>query len=150
MAQPGSGCALSRRRVVDGIVLAQVLAVCRCGLGCLRPGAAMGVYRRYARKTIGSDKRMPIVTTSIANFIIVVAMGIVIGIVFNRYGRGWLGRKFADATGVGDITYALVGISGSFMGFHVAFILGLLPAPLLLYVGAVIGAALTLWLWRGR
>jgi uncharacterized membrane protein YeaQ/YmgE (transglycosylase-associated protein family) len=93
---------------------------------------------------------MPIVTTSIANFIIVVAMGIVIGIVFNRYGRGWLGRKFADATGVGDITYALVGISGSFMGFHVAFILGLLPAPLLLYVGAVIGAALTLWLWRGR
>jgi uncharacterized membrane protein YeaQ/YmgE (transglycosylase-associated protein family) len=51
-------------------------------------------------------------------------------------------------TGVGIGTYALVGIAGSFIGFHVAVILGLLPSPLMLYVSAAIGAAVTVWLWR--
>jgi Flp pilus assembly protein TadB len=35
------------------------------------------------------------------------------------------------------------------MGYHVGIILGLLPSALL-YLIAIIGAALTLWLWRGR
>jgi hypothetical protein len=51
---------------------------------------------------------------------------------------------------VGDVTYALVGIAGSFIGFHMAVILGLLPTPLMLYVGALAGTVVTLWLWRGR
>jgi hypothetical protein len=42
-----------------------------------------------------------------------------------------------------------VGIAGSFMGFHVGVILGLLPS-ILLYVMAILGAVLTIWLWRGR
>lgn len=92
---------------------------------------------------------MPIVTTGMLIFIVVVVIGIIVGLMFNRYGRGWLGRQVADATGVGDVTYSLVGIAGSFMGFHVGVILGLLPT-LMLYVAAVVGAALTLWLWRGR
>jgi hypothetical protein len=29
-------------------------------------------------------------------------------------------------------------------------ILGLLPTPLMLYLAAAAGAAVTLWLWRGR
>lgn len=93
---------------------------------------------------------MPIVTTALANFIIVLLIGIVVGLAINRYGRSWLGRQVADATGAGDITYALVGIAGSFIGFHIAVILGLLPSPLMLYVLAIIGAILTIWLWRGR
>jgi hypothetical protein len=92
---------------------------------------------------------MPIVTTAILTFIILILIGIIVGLAFNRYGRGWLGRQVADATGVGDVTYSLVGIAGSFMGFHVGVILGLLPS-ILLYVMAILGAALTLWLWRGR
>lgn len=92
---------------------------------------------------------MPIVTTAILTFIILVVIGIVVGLLFNRKGRGWLGRRVADATGVGDVTYSLVGIAGSFMGFHIGVILGLLPT-MLLYVVAVLGAALTIWLWRGR
>jgi hypothetical protein len=92
---------------------------------------------------------MPIVTTAVLTFVILIAIGIIIGLFFNRRGRSWLGRQVADATGVGDITYCLVGIAGSFIGFHVGIILGLLPT-LTLYLAAVVGAAVTLWLWRGR
>ena len=56
----------------------------------------------------------------------------------------------ADATGVGDVTYALVGIACSFIGFHIAVILGLLPTPLMLYLAAIVGAVVTIWLWRAR
>ena len=92
---------------------------------------------------------MAIVTTALVTFLLLIAIGIIVGLFFNRYGRSWLGRQVADATGAGDVTYSLIGIAGSFMGFHLAVILGLLPS-LLLYVCAILGAALTLWLWRGR
>jgi hypothetical protein len=74
-------------------------------------------------------------------------IGIVVGIFMNRGGRGWLGRRVAEATGIGDVTYALVGIAGSFMGFHIGVILELLPS-LLLYIAAIAGAFLTIILWR--
>jgi uncharacterized membrane protein YeaQ/YmgE (transglycosylase-associated protein family) len=93
---------------------------------------------------------MAIITTALANFIIIIVIGIIVGMVFNRGGRGWLGRQVTEATGVGDATYSLVGIAGSFMGFHLAVILGLLPSPLMFYAAAVIGAVVTIWLWRGR
>jgi hypothetical protein len=92
---------------------------------------------------------MPIITTAILTFIILVAIGIIVGLLFNRRGRTWLGRQVADATGAGDVTYSLVGIAGSFMGFHIGVILGLLPSTLN-YVVAILGAALTIYLWRGR
>jgi hypothetical protein len=92
---------------------------------------------------------MAIITTAISTFIIVVVIGIVVGLLFNRRGRSWLGRQVADATGAGDVTYSLVGIAGSFMGFHIGVILGLLPS-VLLYLAAAIGAAVTIYLWRGR
>ena len=85
---------------------------------------------------------MPILTTAITTFILLVLIGIIVGLIFSRGGRGWLGRHVAHATGVGDVTYALVGIAGSFMGFHIGVILGLLPS-LLLYIAAIAGAALT-------
>ncbi len=90
---------------------------------------------------------MPILTTAIMTFIILVAIGVIVGLAFNRRGRSWLGRQVAGATGAGDITYCLVGIAGSFMGFHVGVILELLPS-ILLYVVALAGAALTIFLWR--
>jgi hypothetical protein len=93
---------------------------------------------------------MPILTSSIVNLLVILGIGIAVGLIFNRYGRSWLGRQTAGATGVGDVTYALVGIAGSFIGFHIAVILGLLPTPLMLFLGAAIGAAVTIWLWRGR
>jgi hypothetical protein len=92
---------------------------------------------------------MPIITTAISTFLILVIIGIIVGLLFNRRGRGWLGRQVADVTGVGDVTYSLVGIGGSFMGFHIGVILGLLPS-ILLYLAAVLGAAVTIYLWRGH
>ena len=93
---------------------------------------------------------MAILTTAVMNLLVILAIGIVAGVVFNRYGRSWLGRQTAGATGMGDVTYALVGIAGAFIGFHIVVILGLLPTPLMLYLGALSGAVVTLWLWQGR
>lgn len=92
---------------------------------------------------------MPLITTAIMTFIILVLIGILVGVVFNRRGRSWLGRQVAETTGAGDVTSALVGIAGSFMGYHIGVILELLPTYLW-YVTALVGAILTLWLWRGR
>ena len=72
---------------------------------------------------------MPIITTGIVNLIVILAIGLIVGLVFNRYGRSWPGRRVADVTGVGDVTYSLVGIAGSFIAFHIAVILRLLPTP---------------------
>jgi hypothetical protein len=86
---------------------------------------------------------------AIGTFLVLVIIGAGIGIAMTRYGRSWLGRQVAGATGADDITYALVGVAGSFMGFHIALILGLLSL-FFLYLLAAVGAALTVWGWRGR
>jgi len=91
---------------------------------------------------------MAIITTGVANLLIVLAIGIVAGLLFNRYGQTWLRRQFV--TRYSDLTSALVGIAGAFIGFHVGVILGLLPSPLMLYITAVVGALVVLWVWRGR
>jgi uncharacterized membrane protein YeaQ/YmgE (transglycosylase-associated protein family) len=93
---------------------------------------------------------MPILTTAIMNLLVVLVIGLVVGVVFSRQGRSRLGKQATVITGLGDATYALVGIAGSFIGFHVANILGLLPTPLMLYIGALIGAVLTVWMWKRR
>ena len=91
---------------------------------------------------------MAIGSTALANFLIVLIIGIVVGLAFNRYARTWLARL--GSTTRSDITSALVGIAGAFIGFHLGVIVGLLPSPLMLYLAAVVGAVLVLWLWRGR
>ena len=92
---------------------------------------------------------MPLITTALANLLIVIAIGIVAGLAFNRYGRRWWARNIGSATR-SDITSALVGIAGSFIGFHLGVVLGFLPSPLMLYLAAAIGAVVVLWAWRGR
>jgi hypothetical protein len=85
---------------------------------------------------------------ALGTFLLLVVFGAAVGFALNRYGRTWLGRQVAGATGAGDITYALVGIAGSFMGFHIAGILGI-GSLFLAYILAVAGAALTVYLRRG-
>jgi uncharacterized membrane protein len=91
---------------------------------------------------------MAIGSVALANFLIVIVIGIVAGLFFNRYARSWLARL--GATTRSDITSALVGIAGSFIGFHIGVILGLLPSPAMFYLTAAISALIVLWLWRGR
>ena len=92
---------------------------------------------------------MPLITTALANLLIVIAIGVVAGLAFNRYGRGWWARNIGGGTR-SDTTSALVGTAGSFIGFHLGVVLGLLPSPLMLYLAAGIGAVVVLWAWRGR
>jgi hypothetical protein len=58
---------------------------------------------------------MPLITTALANLLIVVVIGIVAGLAFNRYGRSWWARNVGGGTRC-DITTALVGIAGSLSG----------------------------------
>jgi uncharacterized membrane protein YeaQ/YmgE (transglycosylase-associated protein family) len=83
----------------------------------------------------------------VLSLILVIIIGIIAGIVYDRYaGPGWLTRQIAGQRR-GLATSCLVGIAGSFIGFHV-FALLALGASLVLYVGAAIGAAAVLWVWR--
>ena len=80
-------------------------------------------------------------------FLIVLAIGVVLGIVFDRYlGRGWLARQVTSGRH-GLVTSALVGVAGSFVGYHIAMLLRLGAGwPQLL--GAAVGALVVLWVWR--
>lgn len=91
---------------------------------------------------------MAIGSTALAHFLIVLIIGIVVGLFFNRYARTWLARLGTSSHS--DMTSALVGVAGAFIGFHLGVILGLLPSPPMLYLAAVIGAVVVVWLWRGR
>jgi uncharacterized membrane protein YeaQ/YmgE (transglycosylase-associated protein family) len=91
---------------------------------------------------------MAILTTALANLLIILLIGVVAGLFFNRYSRSWLARIGGSSRS--DLTSALVGIAGAFIGFHVSVIIGLLPSPLMHYLLAIVGAVLVLWLWRGK
>jgi uncharacterized membrane protein YeaQ/YmgE (transglycosylase-associated protein family) len=91
---------------------------------------------------------MAIIATGVANVLIVLAIGIAAGLIFNRYGQTWLRRQFV--TRHSDVTSSLVGIAGAFIGFHLGAILGLPRSPVMLYVAAALGAFLVLWAWKGR
>jgi uncharacterized membrane protein YeaQ/YmgE (transglycosylase-associated protein family) len=82
-------------------------------------------------------------------FLLILAIGIVAGVIYDRVaGPGWLTRQIAGSRR-GLVTSALVGIAGSFMGFHIVALLALAPARgLVPLLGAAAGAALTLWGWR--
>jgi uncharacterized membrane protein YeaQ/YmgE (transglycosylase-associated protein family) len=91
---------------------------------------------------------MRVVSTGLPTLLTVLVIGIAVGLFFNLAGQTWLKRQFASRQS--DLTSALVGIAGAFIGFHLGVILGLRPSPLMPYLAALIGAALVIWLWRGR
>ena len=80
-------------------------------------------------------------------FVIVLVIGIVVGLLYDRFlGPSWLVRQFAGTRAT--VTSALVGIAGAFVGFHLATLLTLGGGVIALYIAAVIGAAVVLYLWR--
>lgn len=81
-------------------------------------------------------------------FLLVLAIGIVVGVLFDRLaGRSWLARQFSGSTR-GTITSALVGVAGAFVGYHIALLLVLRTGLLMSVIAAAIGAAAVLFAWR--
>jgi len=81
-----------------------------------------------------------------AVFLILLVVGIAAGLLFDRFaGPSWLSRQIAGKNRM-LLTSALVGIAGSFVGYHLAILLGITGYGAL--IGAVVGALVVLWAWR--
>jgi uncharacterized membrane protein YeaQ/YmgE (transglycosylase-associated protein family) len=87
-------------------------------------------------------------TDPIVTFLLVLVIGVVAGVLFDRLaGPSWLARQFSGSTR-GIITSALVGIAGAFVGYHIAVLLVLGGGLLTPILAAAVGAALVLFAWR--
>jgi uncharacterized membrane protein YeaQ/YmgE (transglycosylase-associated protein family) len=81
-----------------------------------------------------------------AVLLLLLIIGIAAGLLFDRFaGPGWLSRQVAGGNRT-LVTSALVGIAGSFVGYHLALVLGILGLGALIV--AIIGAVVVLWAWR--
>ncbi|CAN5331174.1 hypothetical protein BH10PSE9_BH10PSE9_20400 [soil metagenome] len=81
-------------------------------------------------------------------FILVLAIGIAAGILAQRLARpSWLSRQLAGGRRA-ELTSALVGIAGAFIGFHLAALLLFAAGTGVILLAAAAGAALVLWGWR--
>ena len=79
-------------------------------------------------------------------FLLLLVIGIAAGLLFDRFaGPGWLSRQIAGPNRM-MLTSSLVGVAGSFVGYHLALLIGIIGYGALLV--AVIGAAVMLWGWR--
>lgn len=87
-------------------------------------------------------------TDPAATFLLVLAIGVIAGILFDRLaGPSWLARQFSGSTR-GIITSALVGVAGAFVGYHIAILLALGGGIVTSVIAAVVGAAVVLFGWR--
>jgi uncharacterized membrane protein YeaQ/YmgE (transglycosylase-associated protein family) len=85
----------------------------------------------------------------LATFLIIIVIGIAAAILFDRVvgRRGWFARQVTGRRQI--VTSSLVGIAGAFIGYHLFALLGIIIAGSLgFFIGAIIGAAAVLWLWR--
>jgi uncharacterized membrane protein YeaQ/YmgE (transglycosylase-associated protein family) len=88
------------------------------------------------------------VTDPAVTFLLVLAIGIIAGLLFDRLaGPSWLARQFSGSTR-GMITSALVGVAGAFVGYHVALLLALGGGLVTSVIAAAVGAAVVLFAWR--
>jgi uncharacterized membrane protein YeaQ/YmgE (transglycosylase-associated protein family) len=86
-------------------------------------------------------------TDPVVTFFLVLVIGIVAGILFDRLaGPSWLARQFSGSAR-GVITRALVGVAGAFVGYHIAM-LALGGGLLTSVIAAAAGAAVVLFGWR--
>jgi uncharacterized membrane protein YeaQ/YmgE (transglycosylase-associated protein family) len=79
-------------------------------------------------------------------FVVILIIGILAGIIFDRVaGPGWLTRQIAGSTR-GLVTSSLIGIAGAFIGYHLLALAN--AGSYVPFIGAIVGAALILWVWR--
>jgi len=78
--------------------------------------------------------------------LVVLVLGIAVGLGALRLNRpSWLTQTIARGRRA-ELTSALVGVAGAFIGFHIAALFEL--GTILLLIGALIGAVLVVWGWR--
>lgn len=86
-------------------------------------------------------------TDPLVLLVLVVAIGVIAGILFDRLaGPSWLARQFSGSSR-GIITSVLVGVAGSFVGYHIA-LLALGGGLMTSLIAAAAGAAVVLFIWR--
>lgn len=79
--------------------------------------------------------------------LLVLVIGIAVGLGAVRIVRpSWLTPKLAGGRRA-ELTSALVGIAGAFIGFHVFALAGVI-STLIVLLGAIIGAIIVVWAWR--
>jgi uncharacterized membrane protein YeaQ/YmgE (transglycosylase-associated protein family) len=85
----------------------------------------------------------------VVSFVIVVLIGIAAGFLAQRIlPTSWISTQIAGRYRA-TVTSALVGIAGSFVGFHLGILLNLASSgSIALFIAAAIGAALVLWGWK--
>ena len=78
--------------------------------------------------------------------VILLIIGIAAGILFDRFaGPGWLSRQIGGKNRI-LVTSSLIGIAGSFVGYHLAGLLTITGYAAI--IGAIIGALVVLYGWR--
>jgi uncharacterized membrane protein YeaQ/YmgE (transglycosylase-associated protein family) len=78
--------------------------------------------------------------------LLVLVIGIVVGIGALRVNRpSWLTRQIAGGRRA-ELTSALVGIAGAFIGFHLFALF--IYSPIVLLIAALAGAVVVVWAWR--
>jgi uncharacterized membrane protein YeaQ/YmgE (transglycosylase-associated protein family) len=81
-------------------------------------------------------------------FILILVIGIAVGIIAQRVARpSWLSRQIAGGRRA-DLTGALVGIAGAFIGFHLIALVVPSAGTIVLLIAAIVGAAIVVWGWR--
>src|ERR1700730_12184554 len=105
----------------------------------------LGDYSAGSRHT---ESQCMSATDPIVTFVMILVIGIVAGILFDRLaGPSWLTRHFTgSARGIG--ASALVGIAGAFVGCHIAVLLALGGGLLMSVIASAAGAAVVLFAWR--
>src|SRR5450432_1403089 len=84
-------------------------------------------------------------TDPVVTFLLILVIGIAVGFLFDRLlGPSWLARQFAGSRR-GIVTSSLVGIAGAFIGYHLAVLLALGAALVILLIAAAVGAAVVLY-----
>jgi uncharacterized membrane protein YeaQ/YmgE (transglycosylase-associated protein family) len=87
-------------------------------------------------------------TDPAVTFVLILVIGIVAGILFDRLaGPSWLARQFSGSTR-GIITSALVGVAGAFVGYHIAVLLAHGVGLVTSVIAAAAGATVMLFAWR--
>lgn len=81
-------------------------------------------------------------------FIVVLLIGIIVGVIFEKVMRtSWLSKQIAGPRRV-LLTSALVGIAGAFIGYHIVLLTTLPSGSIVPFIAAAVGAVVTVWGWR--